>query len=513
MEGSLEEVLKAARLLIMQFDRQDQAELIDFDSRVVTRTSFTDDTGAMLQSLGEVEVGGGTALFDAVAAGLDHLRPHQGMKAVLVLSDGEDENSMEHSLESLRPRLRNEGVRVFTIALGASVDAGTMTEIAELSGGAFYQADRSEDVGGIYTGIITYLHSLHRMWYSTALGAFDGSRHTLRVEHEPSGTVQSAEYRAPEDEYWSHAIDVRPESQAAPIRITPDGDYTALLQHMAVIDSNGRRHTLHDWGEMYDGSITEHYICGYTHRNYGSLNHYDPAAGTVKEIEPHTIIEGANGSFHQEWEWYPKAISPNEEYLVLCADPDDEELDFDYYFMLFDRVKGQVLWERGFYIGEFDEPGPASVADTGLAGIVQDDNLYMVEPDGGIRYARMWEETGRRWQRLDLSADGSLCIGRVATGDRVWAASTDGTILWEKTSRCHEKGGFVSISPNGKYFGYADQRGPHICDRAGTVLFEIPPGEISHIDERYMRNGIDIADDGSFVYSLANQLYYDRLED
>ncbi|MDY7027788.1 MAG: VWA domain-containing protein, partial [Spirochaetota bacterium] len=247
MEGSLEEVLKAARLLIMQFDRQDQAELIDFDSRVVTRTSFTDDTGAMLQSLDEVEVGGGTALFDAVAAGLDHLRPHQGMKAVLVLSDGEDENSMEHSLESLRPRLQNEGVRVFTIALGASVDAGTMTEIAELSGGAFYQADRSEDVGGIYTGIITYLHSLHRMWYSTALGAFDGSRHTLRVEHEPTGTVQSAEYRAPEDEYWSHAIDVRPESHAAPIRITPDGDYTALLQHRAVIDSDGSRHTLHDW--------------------------------------------------------------------------------------------------------------------------------------------------------------------------------------------------------------------------------------------------------------------------
>jgi len=57
-----------------------------------------------------------------------------------------------------------------------------MNEIAELSGGTFYRAAEVADVDDIYTEVITYLHSLHRMWYSTSQGMFDGSRRQRRME-------------------------------------------------------------------------------------------------------------------------------------------------------------------------------------------------------------------------------------------------------------------------------------------------------------------------------------------
>src|SRR6056297_3014142 len=183
MEGSLAEVLEAAGKLIEQFDSQDRAEIIDFDSQVIARRAFTDNKGEMQAALREIEVGGGTALYDAIATAFDHLRPKQGMKTVLVLSDGEDENSTSYDFEALKQRLGSEGVRVFTVALGEGVDTATMTEIAELSEGSFYHAETADDVEGIYEKVITYLHSLHRLWYSTSFGAFDGSRRELEVEH------------------------------------------------------------------------------------------------------------------------------------------------------------------------------------------------------------------------------------------------------------------------------------------------------------------------------------------
>ena len=181
MEKSLAEVLAAARKLIEQFDYNNRAEIVDFDTRGVPRRSFTDNKEEMRAALEEIEVGGGTALYDAVAAGFDHLKEQTGMKTVLVLSDGEDENSTQYTFEKLRGRLESEGVRVFTVALGEGVDTETMGRIAELSEGEFYHAENADDVEGIYKKVITYLHSLHRLWYSTSFGQFDGGTRSLTV--------------------------------------------------------------------------------------------------------------------------------------------------------------------------------------------------------------------------------------------------------------------------------------------------------------------------------------------
>lgn len=515
MEGSLAEVLEAAGLLIDQFDRQDRAEIVDFDSSVVTRRPFTDNAEEMRSALEEIEVGGGTALYDAVATGFDHLAPQEGMKAVIVLSDGEDENSTAYTYDALKSRLASEGVRVFTIALGEGVDTATMREIAELSDGTFYHAADADDVGGIYTEVITYLHSLHRMWYSTSQGQFDGSNRRLRVEHHPSGATATSSYRAPEGQYWSHAFDIRDDNHD-PVEISPDGDHAAFIHHMAVVTEEGERVTYHDWEELYGAEMTEHFICGHIHRAYGTLARYDAETGKIANLEPHDVLDGAEGTgdaggdFHADWPWQPRGISPNERYLLMAADP-DEELEYDYYFMLLDRQEGRVMWERGLYAGEFDEPGPAAVSNAGLAAVVQEDNLYLVEPSGELRLALPWPETGRRWGRLAMSGDGRYLMGRNPTDDQVWAYHSDGTLLWEKRSRAHERGGFVSISPNGQYFAYADVDGPHILSPEGQVIFELTGAAAETAASIDAPRSVDVADDGSFVYALGSRMFYREL--
>jgi VWFA-related protein len=511
MEGSLEEVLEAARMLIDQFDDQDRAEIVDFDSAVVTRRSFTDDPGAMRSALEEIEVGGGTALYDAVAIAFDHLAPREGMKAVLVLSDGEDENSTAYTYDALKGRLAGEGVRVFTIALGEGVDTTTMSEIAELSGGTFYRAAEVADVEDIYTEVITYLHSLHRMWYSTSQGMFDGSRRQIEVEHHPSGSAAVASYEAPRGEFWSHALDIRRDNHD-PVEISPDGRYAAFIQHRAVVTADGRRLTYHDWEDLYGAELTSNFLCGYLHRAYGELFRYEPGRGRIAEADIGAMLDGAAGEFHAEWAWHPKAISPGERYVVMAADPGDE-FDYDYYFMLFDRTEDRVLWERGLYIGEFDEPGPAAAADTGRAAVVQEDNLYIVEPSGEVSLSLTWPDTGKRWQRLAMSGDGAYVMGRNRTGGSVWAYRADGTLLWEKRSQAYEHGGFVSISPNGRYFAYADRLGPHILNAGGSIIFELT-GTATEAAERIdAPRSVDVANDGSFVYALGSRMYYRQLAD
>lgn len=509
MEGSQEEVLEAARLLIDKIDYNDRMEIIDFDSRVVSRCSFTRDTDTLRSALVSIDAGGGTALYDAVAVALDKLKNKQGMKTLLILSDGEDENSTHHNLASIKECLEREGVRAFCIALGEDFDQKVLKEIATVSQGAFYHAPNAQEVSEIYHSVITYLHSLHRMWYSTAFGSFDGTERQFTIQSQETGTSHKAVYTAPKANFWSSTLYPWKERRAAPIKISPDGQYISQLQYHSLIDKSGRRLCREDWQERYDGMMSEHFIAGWLHRDYGFLEHYDPETGSIERIDDLQIIDqDSRGNFHREWVWRPKAISNNERYLVMCTDVREvSDSEYDYHFLLYDRIDKQVLWEQPFFQGDFDEPGPAAVSDQGLSAVVQEGNLYLVNPDGSLRSSLIWKDNGRYWDRMDMDSQGRYILGRICGDEKIWLYSGDGKLLWEKASHSHETAGFLAVSPNGNYLAYADLWGPHILNPAGEPLFEL------NLDREIpYGNGIDVADNGAFIYSLGNRIFYQLLE-
>ena len=65
-----------------------------FNDKIETfPAEFTPDRDELIRSLGELDYGNPTRLFDAILVGLDHLRGIEGRRVVLVFSDGADTNS------------------------------------------------------------------------------------------------------------------------------------------------------------------------------------------------------------------------------------------------------------------------------------------------------------------------------------------------------------------------------------------------------------------------------------
>lgn len=511
MKNTMEGVLSAAGTLIGELGSSDKAEIIDFDSTVKVKTPFTGDKEKMNSVLATIQADGGTALYDAVKDGIAHAGELMGLKAVVLLTDGKDENAAgtgpgsEITLPELKDILKDSEVPVYSIGLGEGVDKATLDTISDLSGGKAYYADSTEAVTQIYNDIIQYLHSLHRMWYSTSNGQFDGTQRDIQFVHKLKGIEASISYAAPESEFWSHALTAKGDDTVDKLAITPDGSRIALLDMRALFTPEGKRLYMQHWEDIWPGIITEQYMAAAKNREHGVLYKYDDEG--VEEVNVGEMLSSAAGDFHSDWEWNAKAISKNEKYMVFCSY--QSEAEYHYHFILYDLNNNRVLWEKTLYKGEFEEPGDIAVSDNGTALITQDLNLFALNPEGEILFKKMWEETDKRFYRLSIPGDGSRFIARIEGKDRVEVFDMDGNVLWGVDSENNEKGGMVYASANGEYYGINDKFGPRIFNKDGNLLFS----ERTENPVHCYANGIAVADDGSFVYSLANRFFYGKVRE
>jgi Ca-activated chloride channel family protein len=143
---------RSLQAYLAQIGRRDVVGLIDFDSVVrepVVLHGGPTRAATAAAFVAGLQAGGGTHLFDAVAAGRDWLRRTRRpgeILAVVVLTDGIDSGSLQ-SLGSLEADLRRSGfqaderIGVFTIGYGSSgeYDAAALRRIAESNGGEFVQ--------------------------------------------------------------------------------------------------------------------------------------------------------------------------------------------------------------------------------------------------------------------------------------------------------------------------------------------------------------------------------------
>lgn len=150
---------------------------------------------------------GGTALWDALALGLERLRNVQGRRALVVLTDGRDENDAGTAPGSLRPfdeiqRLAHEtDVTIFAIGLGPNVDRVRLESLAATSGGlALFPADAAA-LDSEYARIIENLRRRYVLSYTSTNTARDGKWRNVDIKSTAPSTVVRSRggYFAPED--------------------------------------------------------------------------------------------------------------------------------------------------------------------------------------------------------------------------------------------------------------------------------------------------------------------------
>ena len=125
--GKMDAAKQAALTFLHGMKPHDRVALIAFSDAVTVAQPLSTDkaaTAAQVQTLAPLQ---GTALFDATMRALDMLRPVRGRKAVIVLTDGMD-NQSHARIDDVVQRARQDTASVYTIGLGmrssTSRDAG-----------------------------------------------------------------------------------------------------------------------------------------------------------------------------------------------------------------------------------------------------------------------------------------------------------------------------------------------------------------------------------------------------
>jgi Ca-activated chloride channel family protein len=215
MESRLPTAQEAAIGFARKMRKQDLAELIDFDSRVVILQGFTNKVTDLEQAIRRTSAGGSTSMYNAiyialkdlkkvVATNVDEIR----RQAIVVLSDGEDTSSLLPFEEVLDLAKRSE-TAIYAIGLrsneGSAGSKGfkeaefVLRQLAQETGGRSFFPMQLGDLAGVYGQISEELSSQYTVGYTSKNARRDGGwrRVVVRVGR-PSVTARTKQgYFAP----------------------------------------------------------------------------------------------------------------------------------------------------------------------------------------------------------------------------------------------------------------------------------------------------------------------------
>ncbi len=196
MEGDIESVRAAAERFVSSFVRQqDRVTVMSFDTRAQNRIGFTNNKEDLIQALAGLEASGSTALYDAAIYALSYFDGITSQRALLLLSDGEDETSL-FDFERTKEVARRSGVAIFAIGLNKAArdkDARrNLRVLAEETGGRAFFIDSVDELDRIYSEIDQDLRSRYMMVYQSTSEKGDEEFRAVRVRVKRRG----AEVRA-----------------------------------------------------------------------------------------------------------------------------------------------------------------------------------------------------------------------------------------------------------------------------------------------------------------------------
>jgi Ca-activated chloride channel homolog len=174
----------------------DKAFAVSFAARPRLEIAPTDDVGAVIQAISGLQAVGETALHDALVHSLYYFRGVKGQRALVLLSDGDDNSSYITYKEATEYASRS-GVAVYTIGLHLDIlDVGIKSKLNELStssgGRAFFTNDVKE-LPGIYKQIETELRSRYLLAYNSSDAGSQAGFRLVEVKVKKPGLKARAE--------------------------------------------------------------------------------------------------------------------------------------------------------------------------------------------------------------------------------------------------------------------------------------------------------------------------------
>ena len=193
--GKLSMAKKVAGEYITQMRSNDQAGIVAFNNKVNLVQSVTTDRNVLQSAIDNLKAGNDTAMYDALIKATDELNPLSGRKAIIVLTDGLDNQSKNTPTDVLNS-IGKSGLSISTIGLGdpgqstgnmTALDEKTLSALAEKAGGSYGLATDQESLMQIYEKYGRALKSEYAITYTSQSKLRDGINRSLSVSLEEGG--------------------------------------------------------------------------------------------------------------------------------------------------------------------------------------------------------------------------------------------------------------------------------------------------------------------------------------
>lgn len=206
MMGMMEEVVNAALHSIDAGTPKDDIFIIAFDDIIETIQEFTTDRERLRAASRKIRARGMTALYDAVAEGLDHVRRGKHQKKVLVVvTDGDDNASIIRFPNLLRLARENESL-IYTVGFFGELAAfmlryvdpfrntqQELRQLAEETGGLAYFPKDMNECDQVCRDIALQVSRQYSLGYYPKNRSYDGGWRQIVVDvrHTPGVDVRA----------------------------------------------------------------------------------------------------------------------------------------------------------------------------------------------------------------------------------------------------------------------------------------------------------------------------------
>ncbi len=196
MEEALPVVKRACLELIERMRPMDQAAVFAFSDRMAPVVDFTADRAELAAGIRRLRAGGKTALFDSLTRASMRMAERKGKKALVVLTDGND-NASTLTLDSALRRAKREAVAIHAIAQGEALRASklmdTLERISRATGGMAFRLEKLPRIHAIFEEIAGDLAASYLLAYKPRPGAGEWRPILVKVRNRKEARVRCRE--------------------------------------------------------------------------------------------------------------------------------------------------------------------------------------------------------------------------------------------------------------------------------------------------------------------------------
>lgn len=174
MKKRLAEAQAAANSFLDNLSASDSAQVVSFAQEVKRLSAMSTSRETAKGAVSGTVARGNTALYDALHASLELLQDRPGRKAVVLLSDGMDDDGSgkplsKHKIRDVLTLARQTSVPIYVIGLGTELDEAVLQQVAGESGGLYFNAPQASELKQLYAQIGEQLAGQYSISYNSDL--------------------------------------------------------------------------------------------------------------------------------------------------------------------------------------------------------------------------------------------------------------------------------------------------------------------------------------------------------